>query len=57
MHPFSTLAPNVVLSAGSDDYIDGIATPLVPQYLKPMQLWKNYNKEALYSWSKFSCSA
>jgi len=30
MYPFSTLAPNVVLSAGSDDYSDGIATPLVP---------------------------
>ncbi len=30
MYPFSTLAPNVVLSAGSDDYISGIATPMVP---------------------------
>lgn len=30
MHEFSTLAPNVVLSAGSDDYISGIATPMVP---------------------------
>lgn len=30
MHQFSTLAPNVVLSAGSDDYSDGIATPMVP---------------------------
>ena len=27
---FSTLAPNVVLSAGSDDYLAGIATPMVP---------------------------
>jgi acetyltransferase-like isoleucine patch superfamily enzyme len=27
---FSTTAPNVVLSAGSDDYMDGIATPMVP---------------------------
>jgi acetyltransferase-like isoleucine patch superfamily enzyme len=27
---FSTTAPNVVLSAGSDDYLDGIATPMVP---------------------------
>ena len=27
---FSTTAPNVVLSAGSDDYVDGIATPMVP---------------------------
>ncbi len=26
---FSTLAPNVVLAAGSDDYISGIASPLV----------------------------
>ena len=30
MEDFSTLAPNVVLSAGSDDYVSGIATPLVP---------------------------
>ena len=30
MHPFSTLAPNVVLAAGTDDYLSGIATPLVP---------------------------
>lgn len=29
MKSFSTLAPNVVLSAGSDDYISGIATPMV----------------------------
>lgn len=29
MKPYSTLAPNVVLSAGSDDYISGIATPMV----------------------------
>lgn len=34
MYPFSTLAPNVVLSAGSDDYTDGIATPMVPQKFK-----------------------
>lgn len=34
MHSFSTLAPNVVLSAGSDDYISGIATPLVPLEFK-----------------------
>ena len=26
---FSTLSPNVVLAAGSDDYVSGIATPLV----------------------------
>jgi acetyltransferase-like isoleucine patch superfamily enzyme len=30
MDEFSTLAPNVTLSAGSDDYTSGIATPLVP---------------------------
>ena len=29
MYEFSTLAPNVVLSAGSDDYTSGIATPMV----------------------------
>ena len=34
MHEFSTLAPNVVLSAGSDDYLSGIATPLVPLAFK-----------------------
>ncbi|MCW5649315.1 MAG: hypothetical protein KIS62_06205 [Ramlibacter sp.] len=27
---FATLAPNVVLAAGSDDYIGGLATPMVP---------------------------
>lgn len=31
---FSTLAPNVVLAAGSDDYISGIASPLVPRMYK-----------------------
>ena len=31
---FSTLAPNVTLAAGSDDYISGIATPLVPHEYK-----------------------
>lgn len=31
---FSTLAPNVVLAAGSDDYISGIASPLVPSAYK-----------------------
>jgi len=30
MREYSTLAPNVVLSAGSDDYSSGIATPMVP---------------------------
>lgn len=34
MKEFSTLAPNVVLSAGSDDYISGIATPMVPMEFK-----------------------
>lgn len=31
---FSTLAPNVVLAAGSDDYVSGIATPFVPHEFK-----------------------
>ena len=34
MKEFSTLAPNVVLSAGSDDYLSGIATLLVPLEFK-----------------------
>ncbi len=34
MRQFSTLAPNVILSAGSDDYLSGIATPLVPHEYK-----------------------
>ena len=34
MYEFSTLAPNVVLAAGSDDYIAGIATPLIPDHYK-----------------------
>ena len=34
MFEFSTLAPNVVLSAGTDDYSSGIATPLVPMEFK-----------------------
>jgi acetyltransferase-like isoleucine patch superfamily enzyme len=34
MHEFSTLAPDVILSAGTDDYADGIATPLVPMEYK-----------------------
>ena len=29
MKPYSTLSPNVVIAAGSDDYLSGIATPLV----------------------------
>ncbi len=31
---FSTLSPGVVLAAGSDDYVGGIATPLVPTEFK-----------------------
>lgn len=31
---FSTIAPNVVLAAGSDDYLSGIATPMVPSEYK-----------------------
>lgn len=34
IYSFSTLAPNVVLSAGSDDYSDGIATPMVSMKFK-----------------------
>ena len=34
MGSYSTLAPNVVLAAGSDDYVAGIATPLVPREAK-----------------------
>ena len=34
MGRFSTLAPNVVLSAGSDDYWGGIATPFVDEEYK-----------------------
>lgn len=34
MDSFSTLAPQVVLSAGSDDYMSGLATPLVPTEYK-----------------------
>lgn len=34
MDRFSTLAPNVVLSAGTDDYRGGIATPFVPEKYK-----------------------
>lgn len=31
---FSTLAPNVTLAAGSDDYVGGLATPLVDMEFK-----------------------
>ncbi len=31
---FSTLSPNVIIAAGSDDYQSGIATPLVPNEYK-----------------------
>jgi len=34
MESFSTLAPNVVIAAGSDDYSDGIATPMIPVEFK-----------------------
>jgi galactoside O-acetyltransferase len=34
MKEFSTLAPNVILSAGTDDYVGGIATPMVPMEFK-----------------------
>lgn len=36
---FSTIAPGVVLAAGSDDYHGGLATPMIPQeYKGAMQL-------------------
>ncbi len=38
---FSTTAPNVVLSAGSDDYMDGIATPMVPLEFKAQAIIGN----------------
>jgi galactoside O-acetyltransferase len=31
---FSTLSPNVVIAAGSDDYLSGIGTPMVPTIFK-----------------------
>ena len=34
MKNFSTLAPNVVLAAGSDDYVSGIASPMVSMKYK-----------------------
>jgi galactoside O-acetyltransferase len=34
MDSFSTLAPHVTLASGSDDYIAGIATPLIPEEWK-----------------------
>ncbi len=34
MKEFSTCAPNVVLASGSDDYVAGIATPLVQDKFK-----------------------
>jgi acetyltransferase-like isoleucine patch superfamily enzyme len=34
MEDFSTFSPNVVIAAGSDDYMAGIATPLVPAEYK-----------------------
>ncbi len=34
LKPFSTFSPNVVIAAGSDDYLAGIATPLVDDCYK-----------------------
>lgn len=34
MRPFSTFSPNVVIAAGSDDYLSGIATPVVDMQFK-----------------------
>jgi galactoside O-acetyltransferase len=36
MRSFSTFSPNVVIAAGSDDYVGGIATPMVPEEAKGM---------------------
>ena len=40
---FSTFSPNVVIAAGSDDYIGGIATPLVPDEFKGNIQYGNVN--------------
>ena len=34
MEDFSTFSPDVIIAAGSDDYMGGIATPLVPAEFK-----------------------
>lgn len=34
MQAYSTFSPNVVIAAGSDDYVGGIATPMVPEEFK-----------------------
>ena len=34
MQKYSTLSPNVVIAAGTDDYIGGIATPMIPEEFK-----------------------
>jgi acetyltransferase-like isoleucine patch superfamily enzyme len=34
MQSYSTFSPNVVVAAGSDDYVGGIATPMVPDFAK-----------------------
>ena len=34
MQSYSTFSPNVVIAAGSDDYVGGIATPMVPESVK-----------------------
>tara|TARA_Y100000590_G_scaffold136246_1_gene155974 strand:+ start:2216 stop:2770 length:555 start_codon:yes stop_codon:yes gene_type:complete len=34
MGKFSTTSPNVVLAAGTDDYIGGIGTPIIPSEFK-----------------------
>ena len=34
MKPFSTFSPNVIIAAGSDDYLSGIATPMVSMNYK-----------------------
>jgi galactoside O-acetyltransferase len=34
MKEYSTFSPNVIIAAGSDDYVGGIATPMVPEEFK-----------------------
>lgn len=43
MNRYSTLAPGVVLAAGSDDYMNGIATPTIPAEYKA-----NYQTGTIY---------
>lgn len=40
---FSTFSPNVVVTAGSDDYIGGLATPMVPEEYKGDVVYSEVN--------------